>query len=119
MGDLDWKVKRDGQVYRVRAVKRGDTAGGNAGVNDLGTGIVYFLYLGLLGIVKQYKVAVLRETELGGLDVTQLRLLYQEVLPKHADPKPRAQELRQLVLDGHFDHWTSRRQALDGEPDQN
>ncbi len=119
MGDLDWKVTRDGQAYRVRAVKRGATAGDNAGVDDIGTGILYFFHLGLLGLVKQDKVAVLRESELGGLDVTQVRMLYQEVLPKHADPKPRAQELRQLVIEGHFDAWTGRRQALFGEPDPN
>ena len=117
MGDLDWKVEHDGQVYRVPAVKRGDRAG-DTGVDDVGTAIVHFLYLGLLGVVKQYKVAVLRESELGGLDVTQLKLLYQEVCPKHTHPKPRAQQLRQLVLDGHFDDWTGRQHHLLAEPDQ-
>ncbi len=87
-------------------------------MNDIGTGIVYFLYLGLLGIVKQHKVAVLRESELGGFDVTQLTMLYQEVLPKHADPKPRAQALRRLVLDAHLDDWTGRRHDLLAEPEQ-
>jgi hypothetical protein len=114
VGDLDWKVKRDGHAYRVRAVKRGDTAGDNTGVVDFGTGLIYLLFLGLLGGVKQYKVAVLRESAIPGLDVTQLKLLYQEILPKDADPKPRAQELRRMVLDGHFDGWTGRRKSLDG-----
>ena len=45
MGDLDWKVTREGHVYRVRAVKRGDTAGDPPGGNDIGTGIISFLWL--------------------------------------------------------------------------
>ena len=112
---IDLKVDSAGERYRVRAMKRGNSVRDNGeGVTGFGEALVQLIVEGLTNLGRQYKVAVLRERErdAAGLAPTQLQLLYLELLPKDVDPGPRTDDLRELVLRGHFDGWTGRRKSL-------
>ena len=112
---IDLSVDSGGEQYRVRAVKRGNSVRDNGeGATGFGEALVQLIVEGLANLGRQYKVAVLREhaRDAAGLAPTQLRLLYLELLPKGTDPGSRADDLRDLVLKGHFDGWTGRRKSL-------
>ena len=73
-----------------------------------------FVFERLISLGPQYKVGVLLETrrdELGWAP-NRLELLYREILPKDVDPRPRVNELQDLVRLGHFDAWEGRRDSL-------
>ncbi|WP_406832214.1 hypothetical protein ABEG17_05135 [Pedococcus sp. KACC 23699] len=112
---IEISVDSGGEQYRVRAVKRGNSVRDNGeGATGIGEALVQLIVEGVAERGRQYKVAVLRERarDAAGIAPTKLQLLYLELLPKDADPEPRVDDLRDLVLKGHFDGWAGRRKSL-------